>query len=117
MKQLDPSTFFVTFTSIERLWDPFIKTLQTLHASKLNIPNKIEDLQFVHIVKLVRIDLVTCAKYYDHKTSCFCKLITKDHYLFCIYIYIYIYNLLFIISFSSLNSKIMGTNMTMDFYG
>jgi len=33
-----------TFTSTKRLWDPFIKTLHTLHALKLNISNKIEDL-------------------------------------------------------------------------
>jgi hypothetical protein len=34
---------FVTFTSIEGLWDPFIKALHTLHVSRLNLPNKIED--------------------------------------------------------------------------
>jgi hypothetical protein len=34
----------LTFTSTERLWDPFIKDLHTLHASKLNISNKIENL-------------------------------------------------------------------------
>jgi hypothetical protein len=45
MKQLGPSTIFVTFTSIERLWDPFIKTLHTLlHVFRLNFLNKIEDI-------------------------------------------------------------------------
>jgi hypothetical protein len=101
-QQLSLPTFFVTFTSTKRLWVPLSKVLHTLHASKLNLPNKIKDLQFVHVTKLRRIDLVTCARYYHHKTFCFCKLITKDHYLFG-----YISNF-----FSPLNSKIVGTNMT-----
>jgi len=107
--QLALPMFFVNLKSTKRWWDPFIKVLHTLHASKLNLSNNIEDLQFVHIVKLIQIDLVTCARYYDHKTFYFCKLITKYHYLFG-YIYINIYIL-------SLNSKIMGVNMIMDFIG
>ncbi len=94
-------------TFVERLSDSLIKALHTLHASKLNCPNKIKDLQSVHIVKLIRIDPITCVKYYDHKTSCFRKVITNYHYLFG--------NIS--IFFSSLNSKIVGGNMTMDFYG
>jgi hypothetical protein len=39
-----PPTIFVTFTSIKRLWDPFIKALHTLHTKKLNLPNKINNL-------------------------------------------------------------------------
>jgi hypothetical protein len=53
-----------------------------LHASRLNLPNKIKNLQFVHIVELIRIDFFTCARYYDHGTFFFHKLITKDHSLF-----------------------------------
>ncbi len=34
IKKFDPSTFFVTFTFLERLWEPSIKTLYTLHAKK-----------------------------------------------------------------------------------
>ncbi len=41
--QLNLSTLFVTFTLVERLWDPFMKALNTLHASRLNLPNKLED--------------------------------------------------------------------------
>jgi hypothetical protein len=100
IRQLGLLTFFVTFTSIERLWDSLIKTLHTLHASRF----KIKDLQSIHITKLIQIDHVTCVRYYDHRISCFCKFIMKDHY-----IYTYIY--------SSLNSKIVGANMTMDVYG
>jgi hypothetical protein len=81
IQQLGLPTFFVTFTSAERLWDPFIEVLHTLHASRLNLPNKIENLQFVHITELIRIDLITCVRYYNHRTSCFCTLIAKYHYL------------------------------------
>jgi hypothetical protein len=44
IQQLGPPMFFVTFTYAKRLWDPFIKALHTLHASRLNFPNKIKDL-------------------------------------------------------------------------
>jgi hypothetical protein len=107
IQQLGPPTFFVTFTSVERLWNPFIKILHTLHASRLNLPNKIKDLQFAHIVKLIRIDLFTCARYYDHKTFFFTNLSQKIiHFLG-----------IFLEKNSSLNSKVMGVNMIMDFYG
>ncbi len=100
IQQLGPPTFFVTFTSAERLWDPFIKVLHTLHASKLNLPNKIEDLQPVHIAELIWIDLTTCARYYDHKTSCFHKLVTKYHYLFG-----YISDFFYVTKFQNCGSK------------
>jgi len=106
IRQFGLPTFFVIFTFTERLWDPFIKVFHTLHASRLIFSNKIKDLQFVCTVELIRINPVTCARYYD-KTFCFHKLITKDHYFLGIYIYIYIL---------SLNSKIMVAYMTMDFY-
>ncbi len=74
--------FFVTFTYVGRLWDPFIKALHTLHASRLNLPNKIKYLQFVHISELIWIDPITHARYYNHRTYYFHKLITKDHSFF-----------------------------------
>jgi hypothetical protein len=40
IRQLGPPTFFVTFTFVERLWDPLIKVLHTLHALRLNLSNK-----------------------------------------------------------------------------
>jgi len=75
-------TFFFTFTSIKRLWDLLIKSLHTLHVSKLNLSTKIKDFRSVHIIELIWVDPITCARYYNHKTSCFHKLITKDDYLF-----------------------------------
>jgi hypothetical protein len=107
IRQLGPLTFFVTFTFVKRLWDPLIKALHTLHALRLNHPNHIEYLQFVHIMELTQIDPITCARYYDHRTSYFHKHIVNDHSFFE-----YIFDF-----FSSQNSKIMGAIMTMDFYG
>ncbi len=49
IKQIGPPTFFVIFTFAKKLWDFLIKTLHTLHAEKLNFPNKIENFQFIHI--------------------------------------------------------------------
>jgi hypothetical protein len=53
IQQFGLPIFFITFTSTKSLWDPFIKIFHTLHVSKLNLPNKIEDLQYVHIVELI----------------------------------------------------------------
>jgi len=78
IKQIGPPTCFVTFTFPKRLWDPLIKALNTLHAKNLNLPNKIEDLQSINITKLIHNDPITCARYYDHKTSCFHTLFNKD---------------------------------------
>jgi hypothetical protein len=41
IQQLGPTPFFMIFTYIENLWDPFVKTLHTLHVTRLNYPNKI----------------------------------------------------------------------------
>jgi hypothetical protein len=71
IRQFDLPTFFVILTYAQRLWDPFNKTLHTLHALRLNFSNKIEDLQFVYIIELIQIDPITCARYYDHKRFLF----------------------------------------------
>jgi hypothetical protein len=105
--QLSLSMFFVTFTSIEKLWDLFVKVLHTLHAPRLNLPNKIKDFQDVHIIELIWTNLITYVKYYDHKTLSFHKLMIKDHTLFRV-----IFNLLLLP-----NSKIVEVNTIMDFYG
>jgi hypothetical protein len=42
--QLGFPMFLVTFTYFEKLWGPLIKALHTLHVSRFNLQNKIEDL-------------------------------------------------------------------------
>jgi hypothetical protein len=92
---------------LEKLWDPFVKVLHTLHAPRLSFPNKIENFQDVHITKWIWTSLIKYVKYYDHKTLSFHKLMTKDHSFFGV-----ISNL-----FLLPNSKIVEVNTTMDFYG
>jgi hypothetical protein len=85
-----------------------VKVLHTLHAPRLNFPNKIKiNFQDVHITKWIRTSLIKYVKYYDHKTLSFHKLMTKDHSILGV-----IFNL-----FLLLNSKIVEVNMTVDFYG
>jgi len=84
-----------------------LKNLHTLHVSKLNLSNKIKNLQLVHITKLIWINLITCTRYIMTIEKKFYKLIAKNLY---IYIWFFLKNIF------SLNSKIMGMNMTMDFY-
>jgi hypothetical protein len=69
IKCFDPSTFFVTFTFLEKLWKPSIKALYTLHAKKLNLLNKIKHLQSIHITILKHTNQpITYARYYDYQT-------------------------------------------------
>jgi len=42
IRQVGPPTLFVTFTSIEKSWDPLIKALHTLHVKKLNFSKKLK---------------------------------------------------------------------------
>ncbi len=37
---------------------------------------------FIYIVELIKNDWVTCARYYNHKTLSFQKIMTKDHFIF-----------------------------------
>jgi hypothetical protein len=69
IRQLNLPMFFVIFTCTKRLWDPLIKALHTLHASKLYLPNKIKDLQFVHIAKFIQINSITCKVFFYGKFS------------------------------------------------
>jgi hypothetical protein len=55
IRQIGPPTFFVTLTSPNRILSK--KTLHTLHAKKLNLPNKIKDFYSIHIAKLIHNDL------------------------------------------------------------
>jgi len=99
IRQVGPLMFLIIFKSIERLWDALIKALHILHASKLNLLNKIKDLQSIYITKLIQIDPITCVKYYNHVTSCLCKLIAKDHYLLSILL------IFFVIEFKNCGSE------------
>lgn len=45
----------------------------------MHLPIKYEALQSTHIAQLPRTDPKTCARYYDHKTTSFCKLIKKHN--------------------------------------
>jgi hypothetical protein len=64
IKQLGFPTFFVIFTYTKRLWDPFIKALHIVDASRLNLPNKIEDLQSFHILELIHVQDIMIIKHF-----------------------------------------------------
>jgi hypothetical protein len=104
IQQLGFLTSFITFNFAKTLWDHFIKALHTFHARKLNIPNKLKNLQSIHIVGLLWIDHVICARYYEHKTY------STNLYQRIISFWIHFFSL-------SQDSKIMIVNITMGFYG
>jgi hypothetical protein len=73
-------TFFVISTFAKKLWDPFVKALHTLHAKKFNLLDKIPSIYSYN--KLIHIDPITCAKYYDKK-NLFSYIIQQRPMSFC----------------------------------
>lgn len=69
--QLGPPTFFVTFTSTEHLWVPWIDALHEPNHEPRHMPDKIEELQAIQIVELIHSDPLTCARYYNHRSAAF----------------------------------------------
>jgi hypothetical protein len=70
IKQLGAPSFFVTFTTCLNNLSILVKTLKDLHiehVQNLNIKNK----NLPNIKDLVKIDLVICMHYYEHKMNSF----------------------------------------------
>ena len=53
IRQLGPPTFFVTLISIEKLWQPLIKALHSLHFKRLNLPENFDQLQSFRAAQLI----------------------------------------------------------------
>jgi hypothetical protein len=70
IKQLGPPSFFVTFTTCLNNWSILVKTLKDLHIEHVQIFN-IKNKNLANIKDLVKIDLVTCMHYYEHKMNSF----------------------------------------------
>jgi hypothetical protein len=75
IRQLGPPTFFVTFTTFISNWPVLIKTLKELYDQYIGEKLGIKKKDSLSIKELIRNDLVTCARYYEHKMNCFCRLI------------------------------------------
>jgi hypothetical protein len=80
--QLDPPTFFVTFTGVESKWTTLVSTLHTLNKNHMEIPKKNNELESKHFANLIKFDLVTCTHYYKHWMVTFCNLLKKDSSIF-----------------------------------
>jgi len=74
IKQLGPSTFFVTFTTRVNNWPILLKTLKDLHVQHAR-NFTIENENSPNIKDFAKNDLVTCAPYYEHKMNSFQKIL------------------------------------------
>jgi len=61
IRQLGPSTFFVTFTGVESKWLPLLKCLYDLNSKKIRFNIPFVKLELEHVVDLIRCDPITCA--------------------------------------------------------
>lgn len=78
--QLGPPTFFLTFTSAEKNWEPLTNTLFTLHKEH---ETKIGNLQTNlycnnDITTFIFKDPIMCTHYYWHQIKSMRKLLTSD---------------------------------------
>lgn len=74
IRQLGTPTFFVTFSSAERLWPPLITALEKLNPQKKTN----EESPSSYVQRLLRSDPVTTVRYYTHRFECLKNLLTKD---------------------------------------
>jgi hypothetical protein len=82
IRQLSPPTFFVTFATYVKNWLIPIKTLKKLYDQYIGENLGIKKDDSLSIRELVRIDPITCARYYEHKMNNFHKLIQNIDLIF-----------------------------------
>ncbi len=82
IRQLGPSTFFITFTSVEIKWLPLLKCLYDLNSKKLGFNILFDKLEPKHVANLIKCDPITCAQYYDHRMKSFHTLCMKYNFIF-----------------------------------
>jgi len=77
IRQLDPPTFFVSFSSAKNLWEPLMTALRHIRANTTRpYENELEPNE-PH--SLIRNDPMTCAHYYRHRMNALRQLISHDH--------------------------------------
>lgn len=79
--QLEPPTFFVTFTSPKHHQNPLETNLTELYRN-MKKRKHIETIEKYDIDYLVRKDLVTCAHYYRHRIHALKQLLCHDEIFF-----------------------------------
>ena len=82
--QLGPPTFFLTFTSAEKNWQPLTNTLLKFYKTTENETNNTKEngYDICDIDHLVCKDPITCARYYRHRVQQLRKLIFTNHLFF-----------------------------------
>lgn len=81
IRQLGKPTFFLTISEGETKWPELLKTLLTLKGIPITIEeaNALSDYQKTHLIK---IDPVTCARYFNSKMSKLMMLLKEEGSIF-----------------------------------
>ena len=80
IRQLGPTTFFVTFTSAEHLWSPLCIALEQL--TEINKQNASDNFPTDTIDSLIRKHPVICSHYYRHRIASLKNLLLKNEHIF-----------------------------------
>ena len=80
IRQLGPPTFFITFTSVDHLWDPLCNALQTFHSKHMKKTN--ENITEENIDSIIRKHPITCTCYYRNKFNALLKLLKNNDHFF-----------------------------------
>ena len=85
MRQLGCPTFFLTLSAAETMWLELLKILKDILDGVKFSDDDIIDLQWSERADLIRRDPVTCARYFDHRSREFFKVLkTKVYPPWCI---------------------------------
>jgi hypothetical protein len=76
--QLGPPTFSMTFINVESKWTTLMSTLHMLNKNHMEISNFFYELESKNFTNIVRSNLVTCARYFDHQMAAFSNPLKKD---------------------------------------
>ena len=77
IRQLEPSTFFISFSSMENRWQPLVNALKQIRKrTKKSIEDEIENNE---IDSTIKDDPVTCARYYRNRISSLRNLICHEN--------------------------------------
>jgi hypothetical protein len=68
----------LTFINANIKWITLMPTLHMLNKNHMNILENFDELESKHFANLVKSNLVTCTRYYDHRMATFHILLKKD---------------------------------------
>lgn len=82
IRQLGIPTFFITLSAAETRWFELLMNLSKVVDKKIISKNEAMQLSFNEKARLIQLDPVTCARYFDHRIRALLKLLKEKDGIF-----------------------------------